>query len=89
MATIEAFPITHNCPPTENHANVTAGEWCSLQFKIINHTEQPYKAEVLNDFPNKQLKGAQISVLKHSINYLHIKIYIPRNCGSQTLKINF
>ena len=70
MATIEAFPIQVDCPPTENHANVTAGEWARMQFKITNHTQQPYKAEVMNDFPNNQLKPTQISVLKRSINHL-------------------
>ena len=70
MASIEAFPIPVDCPPTENHANITAGEWARMQFKITNHTEQPYKAEVINDFPKNQLKPTQISVLKRSINYL-------------------
>ena len=73
MATMEAFPTPQvGCPLTENRANVTAGEWCSLQFKITNKTEQPWEAEVINDFPNGQLKPSKISAKKRSITYLTV-----------------
>ena len=89
MATVEAFPPSVDCPPTENRLNVTAGEWCSMQFKITNKTEQPWDAEVINDFPNGQLKPTKISAPKRSINYLTISISIPHICVAQTLTIVF
>ena len=91
MATVEAFPpsVDLKCPPTENRLNVTAGEWCSMQFKITNKTEQPWDAEVINDFPNGQLKPTKISAPKRSITYLTVGIFIPRICGSQNLTIVF
>ncbi len=72
MATIEAFPPTVDCPLTEAHANVTAGEWCSVMFKITNTTDQKWKAEVINDLPNGQLKPTKISAKKHSLTYLTV-----------------